>query len=202
MHDLEPIETITRRSLLTKLAVAGLGVATVGIGASAQASLLTTVTAVGLPDVSAMMPASPITAAEFAKIIYPTVHLSKIISHLAMGKAENPDAKQFALFEYTETDTVSKIFSQMEVPLTPMAPMAAHILNKMKTTDRGSEFDKTYLKVQHDAHVWLRDTASNFLSNSAGTTNSGEMHGRHLAMLSLAVFKEHVALTAKYLSEM
>jgi putative membrane protein len=63
------------------------------------------------------------------------------------------------------------------------------------TTRHGAAFDKAYITAPLANHEFLRDHAETYLANSQGHTSMAEMHGCHLAMPSLAAFKEHVIHT-------
>ena len=76
-------------------------------------------------------------------------------------------------------------------------------LDKIKNTAKGLEFDKAYIIAQLKNHEFLKDLAENYLKNSSDIKgNVGEMHGRNLATLALATFKEHVAITKRISEEL
>jgi putative membrane protein len=68
-------------------------------------------------------------------------------------------------------------------------------LEKIKSAAKGAAFDKEYIKAQIANHEFLRDLAAGYIKNSTGKTAMPEVHGRHLAMLTLGQFKDHVVLT-------
>ena len=63
------------------------------------------------------------------------------------------------------------------------------------------EFDKVYIAAQLENHEFLRDLAQTYLDQGK-KPGAPENQGRHLATLSLAVFKEHVAITKRILTEL
>jgi len=50
--------------------------------------------------------------------------------------------------------------------------------------------------------VFLRDLATAYLASAANTSDMMEMHGRHLATLALATFKEHTMITQRIAHEL
>jgi predicted outer membrane protein len=74
-------------------------------------------------------------------------------------------------------------------------------LEKIKSTPAGPAFDKAYIKAQLENHEFLRDLAQNYISKGK-MAGAAENQGRHLATLSLAVFKEHVVITSRILKEL
>ena len=100
-----------------------------------------------------------------------------------------------------EAIAVTTVLHQMGIPAPPMDATAKATLAKIKSS-QGAEFDKTYIKAQLANHEFLRDHAEMYLKNSEGHTSMAEMHGRHLAMLSLATFKEHVVHTKNILDDL
>ena len=72
---------------------------------------------------------------------------------------------------------------------------------KLKVLRQGPEFDKVYIAAQLENHEFLRDLAASYISKGK-LAGAAENQGRHLATLSLAVFKEHVAITHRILNEL
>jgi putative membrane protein len=76
-------------------------------------------------------------------------------------------------------------------------------LAKIKNAANGAAFDQAYIAAQLENHEHLRDWAMAYLSNSVpDKSKTAEDHGRHLAMLALAAFKEHVAITKRISKEL
>lgn len=139
---------------------------------------------------------------EFRMGVIGPAELSLAISKIATEKASQKNAKEFAGFELTEAIAVTTVLKDMGTPIPPMDAKGKTILEKMKNTSSGNEFDKAYIKAQLETHEFLRDLAQDYLSNSKGKNSPSESHGRHLATLALSNFKEHIAMTQRILGEL
>lgn len=146
---------------------------------------------------------SPVAAneKEFRMGVIGPAELSLATSKLAVNKATNKNAKEFAGFELGEAIAVTGVLKDLGTPVPAMDAKAKAMLAKIKSTPAGREFDKVYIKAQLENHEFLRDLAQNYLSKGK-LAGAAENHGRHLATLSLAVFKEHVAITSRILKEL
>lgn len=154
--------------------------------------------AMPMPDVSGVR-----TAKQFAMGVIGPAELSLVTSQIAMERATNPMAKEFAGFEYTEAVAVTTVLKELGTPVPPMDAKAQATLDKIKAAPNGAAFDRAYIMAQHENHEFLRDIATAYLKNSpAGTTEVAEMQGQHLATLALATFKEHVAITKRISGEL
>lgn len=127
--------------------------------------------------------------------------LSLATSQIAASKASNKNAKEFAGFELTEAIAVTGVLKDLGTPVPPMDAKAKATLAKIKNTPAGPEFDKAYISAQLENHEFLRDLAASYISKGK-LAGAAENQGRHLATLSLAVFKEHVAITKRILGEL
>lgn len=186
MHD-----SANRRAFLTRMAVAGLGVTALGLAASAEGF-----------GASAQSKNAANEMQFRAGVIGPA-QLSLVTSQIAVDRARQANAKEFAGFELTEAIAVTTVLKMLRTPMPPMDAKAQATLDKIKTAPQGAAFDRAYITAQHENHVFLRDLAESFLKNSSpNTTDMAEMHGQHLATLALAVFKEHVAITARIMREL
>lgn len=199
-----PHDAVSRRALLARAAATGVGVAALGWLGTAQA--------VGAqpPQPGARVPQQPEadsghdyamptpnahTERDFRTLLIGPAMLSLEASQLAVTNATDAQAKEFANFELREAIAVTTVLRELQTPVPPMDAMARATLRKIQTAARGSAFDTAYITAQRDNHEYLRDLAEGYLRNSAGATSMPEMHGRHLATLALATFKEHVVHT-------
>lgn len=139
---------------------------------------------------------------EFRMGVIGPAELSLATSKIATEKASQKNAKEFAGFELTEAIAVTTVLKDLRTPVPPMDAKAKATLEKIKNTSPGNEFDKIYIKAQLENHEFLRDLAQEYLNKSKGKTTAAESHGRHLATLALANFKEHVAITQRILGEL
>ncbi len=189
---------VSRRTLLERAALAGIGVSVL----------------MATPALAGQMPQQP--EAETGKSypmpkptaknekmfrmgVMPIATLSMAASKIAVGKATAPEAKKFANFELREAIGISTVLKEMNTPTPPMSAMDKTTLDKLKAAE-GAEFDKAYMTAQLGAHEYLRDLAESFIGSTNGTKNMAEMHGRHLAIVSLATFKEHIVHCKDFLA--
>lgn len=193
-------QPVDRRAFLTRMAAVGVGATALSTGAL---SFMTAAEAATMPhqpeaDTGHDYPmAKPYakTEADFRRGVIGPATLSLLTSQIAVDKATHPLAKEFANFELREAIGVLTVLKEMNTPTPPMNATAHAILEKIKTTPPGTDFDKAYASAQLANHEFLRDLANSYLANSAGHTSMAEMHGRHMAILTLGTFKEHVVHT-------
>ena len=141
------------------------------------------------------------TEKEFRQGVIGPAELSLVTSQIAVNKATNKYAKEFAGFELEEAKAVTSVLKDLGTPVPAMNAKAQATLTKIKTAT-GAAFDKAYIQAQLENHEFLRDLAQNYLKNSMGKTSPAESQTRHLATLALAVFKENVALTKQILGQL
>ncbi|WP_460972349.1 DUF4142 domain-containing protein [Spirosoma migulaei] len=174
------------------------GTLAMGIGMPLLTSLFTPISA----EASALTDTpQAVTEKEFRQGVIGPAELSLATSQIAVSKATNKYAKEFAGFELEEAKAVTSVLKDLGTPVPAMNAKAQATLTKIKTTT-GAAFDKTYIQAQLENHEFLRDLAQNYLKNSMGKTSPAESQTRHLATLALAVFKEHVALTKQILGQL
>ena len=190
-----------RRAFLSRVAAAGLGAAALSLAASVQAATKPEQPQADTGHDYPMARPNAMTAKQFYMGVIGPATLSKITSEIAVDKASNPHAKEFANFELREAIAVTTVLTEMGIPTPPMNATGRVILAKLKSSD-GPAFDKAYIMAQLSNHEFLRDLASTYLANSSGHTGMEEMHGRHLALLTLNEFKEHVVLTKNISAEL
>ena len=194
--ELEPAtapEALNRRALLSRVALAGAGLAVLRLlPSSAQAAMMPKQPEADTGHDYPMAKPHAMTEADFRKGVMGPAMLSLAASQIAVDKATSPAALEFANFELREAIGVTTVLKEMKTPAPPMNAAAKATLAKIKSTPKGAEFDKVYMPAQLANHEFLRDLANSYLANSKRHTSMAEMHGRHLAMLTLGTFKEHV----------
>lgn len=193
MNSLEP----TPRRDFFKKSIAG--TLTLRAGMPLLASLLTSLTSEAANPVDDSPMAA--TEKEFRQKVIGPAELSLVTSQIAVSKATNKYAKEFAGFELEEAKAVTSVLKDLGTPVPAMNAKAQATLTKIKTTT-GAAFDKAYIQAQLENHEFLRDLAQDYLTKSTGKTSPAESQTRHLATLALAVFKEHVALTKQILGQL
>lgn len=141
------------------------------------------------------------TEKDFRNGVIGPAELSRVTSELGVEKATNKNAHEFAGFELTEAIAVTTVLKDLGTTVPGMTEKAKATLAKIKAAAKGPDFDKAYISAQLENHVFLRDLAQRYLAASTANTPE-ESQGRHLATLSLAVFKEHVAITQRIMAEL
>ncbi len=134
----------------------------------------------------------------FRQTVLPRAALSLAACQLAVTKCTNANAKEFAGFELTEATAVVKVLKDLG---TADPAVDAATLEKFKAASAGAEFDKLFMQAEYDNHVFLQELAKNYLQNAAGKTSAAESQTQHLATVALALFKEHVLMTRRILTE-
>lgn len=193
---MKSIETTPRRDFFKKSVT---GTMALSAGVPLMASLLTSLTVEAATPVDDSPTAA--TEKEFRQGVIGPAELSLVTSQIAVSKATNKYAKEFAGFELEEAKAVTSVLKDLGTPVPAMNAKAQATLTKIKTTT-GAAFDKAYIQAQLENHEFLRDLAQNYLKNSMGKTSPAESQTRHLATLALAVFKEHVTLTRQILGQL
>lgn len=189
-----------RRSFLKGATAAGLGLTGLALS-SAATSLAQDTPTIGTDPGAHMM--NPSNVKEFGMAVIGRAELSLVTSKIAVDRASKADAKEFAGFELTEAIAVTTVLKDLGTPIPTMTAKAKATLEKIKNAPAGPEFDKAYIAAQLENHEELRDLTQAYLGHPAPPkSNMAESQGRHLGTLSLAVFKEHVAITHRILQEL
>lgn len=186
-----------RRAMLTGAAAALVAVPAMAM-AQRHRGMRVYPAAMPMPDVSGTR-----TSQQFAMGVIGPAQLSLVTSQIAVDRARKADAREFAGFELTEAIAVTTVLKQMGTPVPPMDAKAQATLDKIRGAAAGAAFDRAYIDAQYENHVFLRDLATAYLANSpANSGDMAEMHGRHLATLALATFKEHTMITQRIAREL
>ena len=147
--------------------------------------------------------AKPKNEMEFRMGVIGPANLSLLTSQMAVERATQADAKEFAAFELEEAKTVTAVLKELGTLVPEMDAKAKATLDKIKNAANGAAFDQAYITAQLENHEHLRDWATAYISNSTpDKSKPAEDQGRHLAMLALATFKEHVAITKRISKEL
>ena len=186
-----------RRTLLTGAAAALVAVPAMAM-AQRHGRMANDPAAMPMPDVSGTR-----TSQQFTMGVIGPAMLSLATSQIAVDRARKADAREFAGFELTEAIAVTTVLKQLGTPVPPMDAKAQATLDKIRSAAPGAAFDRAYIDAQYENHVFLRDLATAYLGNSPPNPNDMmEMHGRHLATLALATFKEHTMITQRIAHEL
>lgn len=181
---------MNRRSILSGIAI--VGATPILFAQSPRPSFAATM----MPDLTTVK-----MAPDFYAGVIGRAELSLATSQIAVEAVKNKNAHEFAGFELGEAITVNEVLKDIGT-MSPMMDDAAKAkLEKIKAA-QGAALDEAYIALQLENHEQLRDLADAYLHNSAGATDPAEKQGRHLGMLMLAVFKEHVAICKRISAEL
>ncbi|MVN86243.1 DUF4142 domain-containing protein [Deinococcus sp. HMF7620] len=190
-QDSETSTQLNRRTLITGLTATGIGIGFLNVNSTAQAG------GAGAPMKMGL------TERDFRLGVIGPAELSLITSRIAVSRATQANAKEFAGFELREAVAVTTVLKELGTPVPPMDAKAKATLTKIQSAAPGREFDLAYITAQHENHIFLRDLATAYLSNTVPNEKTfAEQQGRHLATLALNQFTEHVELTARILREL
>jgi len=159
-----------------------------------MAAMPAPVSTVDFPDVKL--------ADQFYVAVLGRAELSLASSQIAVDKATQKNAHEFAGFELGEAITVNMVLKDIGAVSPTMDPAHTAIIDNLKTAAKGSAFDQAYIKLQLENHEYLRDLADAYIHNSVAASDPAEKQGRHLSMLMFAVFKEHVAICKRISGEL
>lgn len=184
---------IARRTLLVGAATASAGAAALGLFASSPAFAQSVQQPEAETGHSYPMPRPDArNEKQFRMGVIGPAMLSLVTSQLAVVRARNPQAREFANFELREAIAVTTVLKDLGTPVPPMDANARQTRAKIEGAMQGAAFDREYMMAQLANHEFLRDLAASYLANSAHATGMAEMHGRNLATLAQSTFKEHV----------
>lgn len=190
--------TDDRRSFLRTSIVTGLAV---GTGLTALA--FTSSARADDAEVSKPGEPKPVKSEElFRKGVIGPAELSLAACKIAVEKATQKNAKEFAGFELTEAIAVTTVLKDLGTPVPPPDAKAKKTLEKLINAANGPEFDKAFIGAQLENHEFLCDHATDYLKNASGDTTEAGKQGQHLATLALATFKEHVAMCQRIAAEL
>ena len=186
-----------RRTILTGAAVALVAAPTVAM-AQRRGRMDRDAAAMPMPDVSGTR-----THQQFEMGVFGPAQLSLVTSQIAVDRARKADAREFAGFELNEAVAVTNVLKQLGNTAPPMDAKAQATLEMIRSAAPGQAFDRAYIDAQYENHVFLRDLATAYLASSpVDGSDMSEMHGRHLATLALATFKEHTMITRRIATEL
>jgi len=143
------------------------------------------------------------TEKEFNNSLMKAVQFSQATSKIASGKAGNKNVQEFAGFELEETTVITSVLKDLGTIIPEMDEEAKISFNEIESCEPGKAFDELYIRAQLKNHRLLRDLTEDYLKEApTGNLDKEETHGKHLAMLALTVFNEHVAITERINKEL
>lgn len=137
---------------------------------------------------------------EFRNGVMPRAQLSIQASTLAVEKATQKNAKEFAGFELEEAIAVVKVLEDMGTPRAPRNDEAEAFIEKLNSSS-GKAFDQQYLEAELTNHEFLRDLTKSYLANGNGNSSPNHKQTKQLATIALFAFHEHVALCKRIYGE-
>ena len=143
------------------------------------------------------------TEKEFNNSLMKTVQFSLAISKVAVGKASNKNVKEFAGFELEETTVITSVLKDLGTIIPEMDEEANASFTEIESNEAGIAFDKIYIQAQLKNHRFLRDFTEDYLKEvPTGNLDNEESNSKHVAMLALTLFNEHVAITERINKEL
>lgn len=136
---------------------------------------------------------------DFRNSVMPRAQLSILASQLAVDKAVQKNAREFAGFELEEAIAVVKVLTDVGTAVPSMSEEAKSFIEKLKSAS-DNEFDRLYMQAELSNHEFLRDLAKDYLATESNDSPA-EKETRHLATLALFAFNEHVALSKRIYGE-
>lgn len=118
-------------------------------------------------------------------------------SRIALEKATNPMAKEFAGFEAEEATAVMAVLKELGTPVPELGAATQGTIDQLKAVPPGPGFDQAYVTAMIENHEALQALTESYLKNAPAGGDMMERHARHLAMLSLVTIKEHLAITRR-----
>ncbi|ULH18063.1 hypothetical protein MF271_24190 (plasmid) [Deinococcus sp. KNUC1210] len=153
MNELEAktsAETNERRAFLTRLTAAGMGVGLLGLSGAANAG------GAGAPMKMGM------TEKDFRMGVIGPATLSLLTSQIAVQKAMQADAKEFAGFELREAIAVTTVLKELKTPMSPMDAKAKATLATIRDTPQDttsmSSTSPRSMTIMFSCRVWPRRT--------------------------------------------
>lgn len=186
-----------RRTFIKSTLAVGVGLSSLGLLRPAQA-------AEAKETVSMPGDMKPVTSEELFRLgVIGPAELSLAASQLGVEKATRADVKEFAGFELTEAVAVTSVLKELGTPVPAPDAKAKATLEKLKSANKGAEFDRAFISAQLENHEFLRDHAMDYLKRNTGSkSGAADLQTQHLATLALATFKEHVAITKRISGEL
>jgi len=136
---------------------------------------------------------------DFLVGVMPRALLSIQASQLAVHKAIQNNAREFAGFELMEAITVVKVLRELGIAQSPPDKEGEAFIETLKTAS-GPGFDKLYMHAELSNHEFLRDLASQYLQNE-NNIPTAEQEIKHIATIALFAFKEHVGMCKRIYGE-
>lgn len=171
-----------------------MGIAALGLAGTVQAGGVQQSEADSGHDYPMPTPTAATAEQFYAGVIGPAT-LSVAASRLAVGKATDAETRQFANFELREAIAVTAVLDSLKVAAPPISAGGQGLLDKLKMTPAGTDFDRTYITAELANHELLHDLAENYLKSAIGPARTEELYGRYVATIVLTAFKEHVVLS-------
>ena len=180
------------------------GTLAIGVGLAAIETFAgTPALAADAMDVSKPGMPKPVPTEELFRLgVFGPAALSLMSSKLAVDKATQANAKEFAGFELTEAIAVTTVLKQLNTPEPTPDAKAKQTMQMLTDAAQGPEFDKAYISAQLENHEFLRDHAEAFLKDGAHKGDAATEQTKHIAELALATFKEHVAICTRIKGEL
>ena len=132
--------------------------------------------------------------------VMPRAQLSIEASRLAVEKATQKNAKEFAGFELEEAIAVVQVLEDMGTARAPQNEEAAAFIKKLHSVS-GKDFDQQYMEAELTNHEFLRDLTKSYLEGDNASASASHKQTKQLAIIATFAFHEHVALCKRIYGE-
>jgi putative membrane protein len=143
------------------------------------------------------------TEKEFNESLIGPVQFSLATSRIAVDKATNEKVKEFATFELAEAVAVTKVLTDLGIVIPVTDENTKAEFTEIESAEKGIAFDKQYMKSQVTNHKLLRDLTEEYLKEAPSENlDKEEAEEKHLAILLLTIFNQHIAIAEKIAGEL
>ncbi len=112
-------------------------------------------------------------AAQFYAAVLPRAEVSLATSQVAVQRAKNKNAHEFAGFELGEAITVNMVLKDIGAATPKMDDASMAMVEKIKSATEGNAFDQAYISLQLENHEALRDLADDAIREMDGRDVDG-----------------------------
>lgn len=142
-----------------------------------------------------------VTELEFRNGVFPRAQLSLLACQLAVAKATNKNAKEFAGFELMEATAVIEVLKEVGTAVPAIDAASQAFLSELESLE-GIAFDRAFMKAEQENHEWLRDFTKDFLNSPPEAGSAADPEVRRLAKVAHYAFTEHVAMSKNINAEL
>ncbi|MEO6730836.1 MAG: hypothetical protein ABIN01_06440 [Ferruginibacter sp.] len=138
------------------------------------------------------------TEKEYNSSVMNLVQFSLAITKIAEDKAADNAVKEFVVFERTEGNAIVNVLKDLDTVIIELDDEAQNAFSAIESCEAGPGFDKLFIRAQLKNHRNLRDLTEDYMDEApAKKLDIEESQYKHLAILMLTVFIEHVTIAER-----